>query len=157
MGKIIQFNDYRANVSTIETDQAVLSQKDAFKVEQIRDSIEVALEDVAAKENMPFNFDRALLPYRWRSLNKTSVSEWCVTKLSPRFSSCSRNWKALNISPLKTKIAFDLVSLDLLRKLLMCFTQAEQNAILNIRDKFKSGWTVVSAYGSCVSLDLSNG
>ena len=53
MGKIIQFNDYRANVSTIETDQAVLSQKDAFKVEQIRDSIEVALEDVAAKENMP--------------------------------------------------------------------------------------------------------
>lgn len=53
MGKIIQFNDYRANVSTIETAQAVLSPKDAFKVEQIRDSIEVALEDVAAKENMP--------------------------------------------------------------------------------------------------------
>jgi hypothetical protein len=53
MGKIIQFNDYRANVPAIVTGPAVLSQKDTFKVEQIRDSIEVALEDVAAKENMP--------------------------------------------------------------------------------------------------------
>ena len=53
MGKIIHFNNYRTNVPSSEVDQVVLSQKDAFKIEQIRDSIEVALEDVATTENMP--------------------------------------------------------------------------------------------------------
>jgi hypothetical protein len=53
MGKIIHFNNYRTNVSSSQVDQVVLSQKDAFKIEQIRDSIEVALEDVATTENMP--------------------------------------------------------------------------------------------------------
>lgn len=53
MGKIIHFNDYRANCSKPADGDAILSQKDAYKVEQIRDSIEVALEEVAATENMP--------------------------------------------------------------------------------------------------------
>jgi hypothetical protein len=53
MGKIIQFKDYRANGSTSAAEQVTLSQKDAYKVERIRDSIEVALEDVATTENMP--------------------------------------------------------------------------------------------------------
>jgi hypothetical protein len=53
MGKIIHFNNYRTNVSSSQVDQVILSQKDAFKIEQIRDSIEVALEDVATTENMP--------------------------------------------------------------------------------------------------------
>jgi hypothetical protein len=53
MGKIIQFNDYRSSDSQSLANQVTLSQKDAYKVERIRDSIEVALEDVAATENMP--------------------------------------------------------------------------------------------------------
>jgi hypothetical protein len=53
MGKIIQFNDYRSSDSRSLANQVTLSQKDAYKVERIRDSIEVALEDVAAIENMP--------------------------------------------------------------------------------------------------------
>ena len=53
MGKILHFKDYQVNASTPATETAVLSQKDAFKVEQIRDSIEVALENVAETESMP--------------------------------------------------------------------------------------------------------
>ena len=53
MSKIIHFNEYRKNVPAQPSDQAILSEKDAFKIEQIRDSIEAALEEVAATENMP--------------------------------------------------------------------------------------------------------
>ena len=53
MGKIIHFNQYRASSSKIESDQVMLSTGEAYKVEQIRDSIEAALEDVAQTENMP--------------------------------------------------------------------------------------------------------
>ena len=53
MGKIIHFNQYRAGSSKSESDQVMLSTREAYKVEQIRDSIEVALEDVAKTENMP--------------------------------------------------------------------------------------------------------
>ena len=54
MGKIIHFRNYRAKAAAI-TDKktTMLSRKEAVKIEQIRDSIEVALEDVAATENMP--------------------------------------------------------------------------------------------------------
>ena len=53
MGKIIHFSDYRTNSPARPVEQVLLSQKDAFKVEQIRDSIEIALEEVAAREKMP--------------------------------------------------------------------------------------------------------
>ena len=53
MGKIIQFNDHRTKIPTYPVDQAILSEKEALKIEQIRDSIEAALEEVAATENMP--------------------------------------------------------------------------------------------------------
>ena len=53
MGKIIHLKNHRANVAANMAGQNTLSKKDAIKVEQIRDSIEVALEDVATKENMP--------------------------------------------------------------------------------------------------------
>ena len=53
MGKIIHFSDYRSTIPARPVDQAILPQKDAFKVEQIRDSIEIALEEVAATESMP--------------------------------------------------------------------------------------------------------
>ena len=53
MGEIIQFNQHRADSKTVNTDLMVLSKKDVHKVEQIRDSIETALENVATSENMP--------------------------------------------------------------------------------------------------------
>ena len=53
MGEIIQFNQHRAGSKTLTNDVIVLSKKDVNKVEQIRDSIETALEKVATSENMP--------------------------------------------------------------------------------------------------------
>ena len=53
MGEIIQFNQHRAELQTSINDVIVLSKKDVQKVEQIRDSIETALEKVATSENMP--------------------------------------------------------------------------------------------------------
>ena len=53
MGEIIQFNQHRAGSKTLTNDVIVLSKKDAHKIEQIRDSIETALEKVATFENMP--------------------------------------------------------------------------------------------------------
>ena len=53
MGEIIQLNQHRAESKTLTNDVIVLSKKDAHKVEQIRDSIETALEKVATSENMP--------------------------------------------------------------------------------------------------------
>ena len=53
MGEIIQFNQHRAESKTLTNDVLVLSKKDVHKVEQIRDSIETALEKVAISENMP--------------------------------------------------------------------------------------------------------
>jgi len=53
MGEIIQFNQRRAESKTLTNDVTVLSKKDVRKVEQIRDSIETALEKVATSENMP--------------------------------------------------------------------------------------------------------
>ena len=53
MGEIIQFNPNRAESKTVTNDVIVLSKKDVRKVEQIRDSIETALEKVATSENMP--------------------------------------------------------------------------------------------------------
>jgi hypothetical protein len=53
MGEIIQFNQHRAEPKTLTNDVAVLSKKDVHKVEQIRDSIETTLENVAKSENMP--------------------------------------------------------------------------------------------------------
>ena len=53
MGEIIQLNQHRAESKALTNDVIVLSKKDAHKVEQIRDSIETALERVAISENMP--------------------------------------------------------------------------------------------------------
>ncbi|MDC0954945.1 hypothetical protein OAR83_00415 [Alphaproteobacteria bacterium] len=53
MGEIIQFNQRRTKAETLTDDVIVLSKKDVHKVEQIRDSIETALEKVATSENMP--------------------------------------------------------------------------------------------------------
>jgi len=53
MGEIIQFNKHRADPKAVINDVIELSKKDVHKVEQIRDSIETALEKVAASENMP--------------------------------------------------------------------------------------------------------
>ena len=53
MSKIIYFNKYRENIPAHPGKQAILSEKDTFKIEQIRDSIEAALEEVAATEKMP--------------------------------------------------------------------------------------------------------
>ena len=53
MGEIIQFNQHRAKAQTLTDDVIVLSKKDVHKVEQIRDSIETALEKVATSEYMP--------------------------------------------------------------------------------------------------------
>ena len=53
MGEIIQFNKHRADLKGVTNDSIELSKKDVYKVEQIRDSIETALEKVAASENMP--------------------------------------------------------------------------------------------------------
>ena len=53
MGEIIQFNRHRAKSKTLANNVIALSKKDVHKVEQIRDSIETALEKVATSENMP--------------------------------------------------------------------------------------------------------
>ena len=53
MGKVINLRNYRAKSSAITDNEIMLSPNEAVKIEQIRDSIEVALEDVAATENMP--------------------------------------------------------------------------------------------------------
>ena len=53
MGEIIQFNQHRAESKTLTNDVMVLSKKEVHKIEQIRDSIETALEKVATSEDMP--------------------------------------------------------------------------------------------------------
>ena len=53
MGKIIHLRNYRAKATAISDNKTTLSPKEAIKIEEIRDSIEVALEDVAITENMP--------------------------------------------------------------------------------------------------------
>ncbi|MDC0992908.1 hypothetical protein OAS14_00930 [Alphaproteobacteria bacterium] len=53
MGEIIQFNKRGADTKGVTNDAIELSKKDVYKVEQIRDSIETALEKVATSENMP--------------------------------------------------------------------------------------------------------
>ena len=53
MGEIIQLNQHRAESKTLTNDVIVLSKEDAHQVEQIRDAIETALEEVARSENMP--------------------------------------------------------------------------------------------------------
>ena len=53
MGKIIHLKNYHAEASALTDKKIMLSRKEAVKIEQIRDSIEVALEEVAATENMP--------------------------------------------------------------------------------------------------------
>ena len=53
MGEIIQFKNHRADPKTVTSDVIRLTKKDVHKVEQIRDSIETALEKVATSENMP--------------------------------------------------------------------------------------------------------
>ena len=53
MGKIIDLKNYRAKASAITDNKTMLSHKEAVKIEQIRDSIEVALEDVAATKTCP--------------------------------------------------------------------------------------------------------
>ena len=53
MGDIIQFNGHRADPKVVANGVTELSKKDIYKVEQIRDSIETALEKVATTENMP--------------------------------------------------------------------------------------------------------
>ena len=53
MGEIIQFNQHRVEPKTLANDAIVLSKQDVHKIEQVRDSIETALEKVATSENMP--------------------------------------------------------------------------------------------------------
>ena len=53
MGEIIQFNQHRAESKPLADDLIALSKDDVHKVENIRDSIETALEKVANSENMP--------------------------------------------------------------------------------------------------------
>ena len=53
MGEIIQFNQYHASPKGTTNGLMELSKKDVHKVEQIRDSIEMALEKVATSEDMP--------------------------------------------------------------------------------------------------------
>ena len=53
MGKLIHLRNYRAKASVTTDNKTMLSPKEAVKIEQIRDSIEVALENVAITENMP--------------------------------------------------------------------------------------------------------
>ena len=48
MGEIVHFNEYRADPKVITDDVMELSKKDVHRVEQIRDSIETALDNVAA-------------------------------------------------------------------------------------------------------------
>ena len=53
MGEIIQFNKHRTESKTLADDVIALSKNDVQKVENIRDSIETALEKVANSEKMP--------------------------------------------------------------------------------------------------------
>ena len=53
MGEIIQLDTHRANISETRNIHTTLSEKDTYKIERIRDSIEVALEEIATDENMP--------------------------------------------------------------------------------------------------------
>ena len=53
MGEIIHFNQFRADPKAVTNNVMELSKKDVHKIEQIRDSIETALEKVATAENMP--------------------------------------------------------------------------------------------------------
>ena len=63
MGEIIQFNQHRAESKTLSNNVIALSKKDVHKVEQIRDSIETALEEVATSENMPLTVAMAAARY----------------------------------------------------------------------------------------------
>jgi hypothetical protein len=53
MAEIIHFNQYRGKSVNPNGEGINLTKTDIHKVEQIRDSIETALETVAAQENMP--------------------------------------------------------------------------------------------------------
>ena len=53
MGEIIQLVNYRTSTLEVDFNRPTLSKKDTYKIEKIRDSIEVALEEVATDENMP--------------------------------------------------------------------------------------------------------
>ena len=53
MAEIIHFNQYRGKSANVNGEGINLTKTDIHKVEQIRDSIETALETVAAQENMP--------------------------------------------------------------------------------------------------------
>ena len=53
MGEIIQFNQHHTGSKTQANDVIALSKNDVQKVENIRDSIETALEKVANSEKMP--------------------------------------------------------------------------------------------------------
>jgi uncharacterized protein (UPF0147 family) len=53
MGEIIQLDKYRANISVANNILTPLSEKDTYKIEGIRDSIEVVLEEISNDENMP--------------------------------------------------------------------------------------------------------
>ena len=53
MGEIIQLDRHRANISVTSNFHTTLSEKDTYKIERIRDSIEVALEEISTDENMP--------------------------------------------------------------------------------------------------------
>jgi len=53
MAEIIQFNQYRDKSAKPSDDRLNLSKTEIYKVEHLRDSIETALEKVAAHENMP--------------------------------------------------------------------------------------------------------
>ena len=52
MAEIIQFNQYCDKSAKPSDDRLNLSKTDICKIEQIRDSIETALETIAAQENM---------------------------------------------------------------------------------------------------------
>ena len=53
MGEIIQFKKHRVYTSEVNSNQKTLTPKESYNIEKIRDSIEVALEQVAIDENMP--------------------------------------------------------------------------------------------------------
>ena len=53
MGEIIHLGNYRASTADESLNRPTLSEKDKCKIEKIRDSIEIALEEVATDENMP--------------------------------------------------------------------------------------------------------
>ena len=61
MGEIIQFNRKIIESETVRHDTGSLSEQETSKVEQIRDSIETALETVAQTENMPLTVAMAYL------------------------------------------------------------------------------------------------